>query len=276
MKNREKKDRRRTKRRQEEMKALVLLMAVILVIGSVVGSTVAWLIAKTEKVTNTFTYGDIDIKLEETDTNLDGDNDPNTNDYKMMPGKAISKDPKVTVLPDNEDCWLFVELEKSENFDDFLEYVVADGWTQLQDENGNAVEGVFYRTVDADTDGEGVAYDVLKDNQVTVKGTVTKEMLNALNPEGEEASYPTLTITAYAVQRDSEIEAIDTAAEAWALVKAEQAQTPESSSSASSQTPESGSSEAEQDSSEAEQESSGAESESSSAAEPESDPASEG
>lgn len=256
MKNREKKGCRRTKRRQEEMKALILLMAVILVIGSVVGSTVAWLIAKTEKVTNTFTYGDIDIKLEETDTNLDGDNDPTTNDYKMMPGKAISKDPKVTVLPDNEDCWLFVELEKSENFDNFLEYVIADGWTQLQDESGNDVEGVFYRTVDADTDGVGVTYEVLKDNQVTVKGNVTKEMLNALNPEGEEANYPTLTITAYAVQRDSQIEAIDTAAEAWALVKAEQAQTPESGSS------------------EVEPESSGAESESSSAAEPESDPAS--
>ena len=30
---------------------------------------------------------------------------------------------------------------------------------------------------------------------------VTKEMLNALDPEGANATYPTLTVTAYAVQR---------------------------------------------------------------------------
>lgn len=188
-------------------KFVLMLLAVTFVLCGIIGGTVAWLIADTDPVVNTFTYGDINITLEETDTNKDGDNDPNTNQYPMVPGNSITKDPKVTVLANSENAWLFVKLEKSANFDDFMTYEIAEGWTAL-----DGVTGVYYRSVDkADAD---VAFDVIKDNTVNVKGEVTKEMLNALDANGA-SNYPTLAVTAYAVQRDSNI---TTAADAWAKI----------------------------------------------------------
>ncbi len=188
-------------------KVALVSVAVVLVLCSLIGGTVAWLIADTDPVVNTFTYGDINIDLTETDTNKDGDNNPNTNNYPMIPGNLITKDPKVTFKAESENAWLFVKVEESANFGTFMTYEIADGWTALA-----GVAGVYYMSVDkAATDAE---YYVIKDNTVTVKPEVTKEMLNALDANGA-TDYPQLTVTAYAVQRDSNI---TTAADAWAKV----------------------------------------------------------
>ena len=193
------------------LKPLALIMALVLLVGGVIGGTVAWLIATPDPVVNTFTYGDINIELEETDTQLDGDNNPNTNEYKMIPGEKITKDPVVTVKAGSEGMYLFVKLEKSSNFDTFMEYEVAEGWTAL-----SGVDGVYYQHITAEdvaTADKEIA--VIKDDTVTVKETVTKEQLNALD-SGSSADYPTLTVTAYAVQEAGN----DTAEDAWAKVTA--------------------------------------------------------
>ena len=52
------------------VKLIAAVQAIVLVVGGVVGGTVAWLIATPDPVVNTFTYGDIDITLTETDTKL--------------------------------------------------------------------------------------------------------------------------------------------------------------------------------------------------------------
>lgn len=188
-------------------KLFLMSVALSLVLCSIIGTTVAWLVANTKPVINTFTYGDINITLKETDTNKDGDNDPNTNQYPMLPGQPITKDPKVTFKANSENAWLFVKLEKSTNFDTFMTFEIADGWTPL-----DGVSGVYYRTVDkADSDAE---FNVIKDNTVNVKDEVTKEMLNALDANGAE-NYPKLTITAYAVQRDDNIA---TVTDAWGKI----------------------------------------------------------
>lgn len=178
-------------------KVLALILALVLTVGGVIGGTVAWLIASDDPVVNTFTYGDINIELEETDTELDGDENPNTNEYEMLPGQEIIKDPFITVKADSENSWLFVKLDKSENFDEFMTYTIAWGWTQLVDEAGMPVEGVYF--LYHGESGEDEEYEVLMDNAVYVKETVTKEMLNELDA-GEVEDYPTLTVTAYAVQ----------------------------------------------------------------------------
>lgn len=186
------------------IKALVLMASIALVLCGLIGGTVAWLITETAPVKNTFTYGDINITLEETDTGLDDDGDPDTNTYQMVPGNPITKDPKVTVKADSENCWLFVKLEKSGDpaaFDTFMEYEMADGWIAL-----DGVDNVYYREVYKEAVDQSCY--VIKNNTVSVKSTVTKADLNALT------TYPTLTVTAYAVQRDSNI---TTAAAAWAL-----------------------------------------------------------
>lgn len=192
------------------IKPLMITLSSAFIIFSVVGSTVAWLMSKTEPVKNTFTYGDINIKLTETDTG-DNDGNPNTNSYIMIPGKTITKDPKVTVQKGSEDSWLFVKFEKSAstNFEDFMEYEINSGWTKLE-----GVSDVYYLKVDKQTDKD-LEFEIIKDNIVTVKDTVTKEDLNSLT------DYPTLTLTAYAVQRDSEIDAINSANKAWDLIMSE-------------------------------------------------------
>lgn len=175
-------------------KTLALFLALALVLVGIIGGTMAWLTDTTDEVVNTFTDSDIDITLAET----------TGEDYKMVPGYTISKDPKVTVETGSEKCYLFVKLEESTNFDDFLTYEIADGWTAL-----DGVDNVYYRTVD--TADMGTAYSVLKDDQVTVKGEVTKEMMNALT----DATYPTLTVTAYASQFNKNATETFTVNEAW-------------------------------------------------------------
>lgn len=203
-------------------KALIMLLAFALILGAAIGGTVAYLMDSTEPIVNTFTYGDIDITLTETDTGKDDDDDPNTNEYEMMPGETIKKDPLVTVKQGSKDNWLFVRLEKSGNFDTFMTYEMAAGWEQLLDADGKEIEGVFYRKVgesDAETDDK--TFEVILNNQIKVKDEVTKEQLNALE-DSTPPAYPTLNVTAYAVQRNAELEAIDSALDAWKLADPEQ------------------------------------------------------
>ena len=186
------KNKKTTRRRSVSGKLFVTLLATVLLVGCIVGGTVAWLVDKTDSVTNTFTYGDINITLEETT----GDS------YKIIPGMDIEKDPKVTVKADSEACWLFVKVDETGDFvAEKVSYAIADGWTALPD-----VDGVYYREVAA-TEADTV-FDVLQDNKITVSDTLTKEDVEGVTTQ------PALTFTAYAVQKDG----IADAAAAWAKV----------------------------------------------------------
>ena len=189
-------------------KIVILSIAIIALLFSIVSGTIAWLTSTPEPIVNTFTYGDINITLTETDTK--DDDNLNTNTYEMVPGNKITKDPLITVEENSEDCYLFIKVEKTTNFDDYMEYQLLENWILLDN-----TENVYYQEVAKNTEKQ--EFYVIKDNTVTVKETVTKRMLNELNRDGVE-NYPQLTITAYAVQRDSEIEAISTADKAWSLV----------------------------------------------------------
>lgn len=181
------------KKKGVSTKVFLSLLALVLVVGCAVGGTIAWLTATTEPVVNTFTYGKIKIELAET----------TGTEYKIIPGVNISKDPKVTVIGGSEACWLFVKVAEEGTFvANRVTYSVADGWAELP-----GVAGVYYREVNAvtaDTD-----FYVLKDNMVTVSEELTKAEVNGI------ATQPTLTFTAYAVQKDG----INTAADAWDKVK---------------------------------------------------------
>jgi predicted ribosomally synthesized peptide with SipW-like signal peptide len=178
-------------------KVLVMLVSVLLVTACIVGGTLAWLTAQAHEIVNTFTTSDIEINLKETT----GDN------YKMVPGYTIEKNPKVTVAVGSEECYLFVKLDKSANFDEFLTYAIAEGWTAL-----DGASDVYYRIVEIDA--MGTEYDVLKDNQVTVKNEVTKKMMNDLTDD----SCPTLTVTAYAFQHHKNADEMFDVDEAWANI----------------------------------------------------------
>lgn len=186
-------EKKANRRRNVGMKTFVAMLALVLVIGCAVGGTVAWLVSSTDAVVNTFTYGDINITLGET----------TGNDYKIIPGVNIDKNPKVTVKEDSEACWLFVKVEEDGTFvTNKVTYSIADGWTK--GDGTKIPANVYYREVDAveaDTD-----FAVLKDNKICVSEDLSKSDIQSITTK------PTLTFTAYAVQRDR----IDDAATAWA------------------------------------------------------------
>ena len=204
-------------------KAFAVILAAVLILGGAIGGTMAWLIDGTEAVANVFTDSDINITLvEEAKSKPDA--------FKMIPGHTITKDPKVTVISGSEDCYLFVKIDKSENYSTYLaDYTIVEGWTSLKGH-----EGVYYREVGtSDTDqtfsllaagsygkeGEGDGVFTWKENQVLVLPSVTKADMEKIKNNPNDR--PTLTFTAYAVQLYKTNVGDDTArkftpAEAWA------------------------------------------------------------
>ncbi len=181
------------RRRSVSSRAFIALLALVLVIGCVAGGTVAWLVAKTEPVVNTFTYGDINITLAET----------TGEDYKIIPGKDIPKDPKVTVKAGSEACWLFVKVEQTGTFvADKVTYAIDKDWTQ-----GNGTEipsNVYYRAVSAEEAEAGVNYYVLAGNATYPNGVINvSEDLTKAEVDAITADEISLTFTAYAVQKEN-------------------------------------------------------------------------
>lgn len=183
--------------RTVSIKIAALIAAIVLVIGCTAGGTVAWLVSKPNPIVNVFTVGNINAELTETAKT-------ETTEFKIVPGVNIFKNPVATVKAKSEDCYLFVQLTEA-NWPTFTEagsttrkvkYDIAEGWTKVED-------GVYYRVVTkSDTDQH---FDVLKDHQVTVSNTLTKENADAI------AGTPKLTVAVYAVQK----EGMGSAADAW-------------------------------------------------------------
>jgi len=170
---------------------ILILCLLILVIGRM-----SYAKYRSEKKHETFTIEFIagDIKLETTDSNTE---------FVIVPGKIIAKDTKVTVKANSEACYIFVKLEKSDDFDTYLEYEIASEWIELS-ENTN----IYYCEVPkitTDTD-----YNVFNNNQIIVKQDIAKESYELFNQDKL-----TLKFTAYAVQKTSEI---TNASDAWDFI----------------------------------------------------------
>ena len=197
-------------------RTLTILIAVALVVVVAIGGTLAWLTDKTDPVTNTFTVGDIDIDLSETwNTDNNGDNINDSWTAQLVPGMNLTKDPVVTVKEGSEKCYLFVKVDES-NWPQFKEddeetlkvkYEIGNGWAQLNDDSGNAITGVYYRTVEASDSDQ--PFGVLKNNTVYVSQNLTKADL------GQITQSPTLAFTAYAVKYMKDNNNSFTPSEAW-------------------------------------------------------------
>lgn len=88
---------------KKKTKALLLASgAVVLVAGSVLG-TLAYLTDKDE-VINTFTMGQVDISLAESD--VDGDGDVLNNTYRIVPGASYVKDPTISIAAGSDDAYI--------------------------------------------------------------------------------------------------------------------------------------------------------------------------
>ena len=174
-------------------KSVLLVIAVVFIVCAVaISGTAAWLAIRVS-VTNTFTVGDISISLTET----------TGSEYKLIPGAKISKNPTVSVKAGSVNSWLFVKIEKDNNLDEYVSYALADGWIELSD-------GVYYR--ESTPSYEDVTYNILKDDAVFIKDSVTETMLLAI---GSSGNLPRMSFKAYAIQRSS----YENAADAWEYIK---------------------------------------------------------
>ena len=197
-------------------KKAALLAALAVILLTITAGTLAYLTDTSKTVKNTFTVGQVKIKLTES-----------TYDYKMEPGVPIDKDPVVTVEKGSLASWLFIEVAESEeaSLSEYIKYKIKTGereneWHELKEADVPDNVHVYYLkapavpedAAEADTyhilagsgeegyeSPEGLGTFTWKDDQVLVKPEVTREMLEALKPYGN-IPQPTLTFTAYAVQ----------------------------------------------------------------------------
>lgn len=181
-------------------KALVLALCAVLLVVTTVFATMAYL-TSTDKVTNTFTVGNVKITLDEAKVDLygvkDGTERVQANTYKLIPGHEYTKDPTIHVDANSEDCYLFVKLENG------LKDIISDTTIEAQmNSNGWVKLSTYARDEAVDDDiwvyigGDGIAK--AGENPVLFekfKISGTKEDLSSYENKK-------IVITAYAVQAD--------------------------------------------------------------------------
>lgn len=191
-------------------KLIIAIACLSVVLCTLISGTIAYLIAETNTIENTFAPSNIDLMLTETPTPFDG---------KMIPGKILEKKATVKVTADIP-CYVFVEVVKANDVDDYIGYAVDEvrvegeqtvgTWTKLPTTDGKTV---YYKAVAYGAEN-GMEIDILAAGEfafgdvkyewdagkVLVLPTVTKTMMDALSANG--AQMPSLTFAAYAIQSD--------------------------------------------------------------------------
>ena len=206
--------RARPERKNMKKKLLIMSVAMVLVCAFAVGMTIAYL-TSTDEVVNTFTVGNVQIKLDEAKVTPDGTIVPNvdrvkTNSYKLIPGHTYNKDPMVTVLEGSESSYIkmTVTFSNSRELDAIFAPTGADltsifkgydstnwickGNTEDTTANTRTYEFWYKEAVAAPT--ADVALDALFDS-ITVPGTITNAQLATI-------ANMTITVNAYAIQAD--------------------------------------------------------------------------
>ena len=202
------------KKTHKMRKIMLALFSAMLLVCVTVGATVAYL-TSSDTVTNTFTVGNVQIKLDEAKANADGSlvegaARVKANAYKLLPGHTYNKDPMVTVLSGSESCYvkMTVTFSKAAALDAIFAPNGANmtsifngydntnwiykGNTEDTGKNTRTYEFWYKDTVDA-ANGD-VALDALFDS-ITVPGNITNDQLKTI--EGM-----TITVNAYAIQAD--------------------------------------------------------------------------
>lgn len=181
-------------------KALLLALCAVLLVAASVMGTMAYL-TSTDSVENTFTVGNVAITLDETDVDdstLNADRDQ-ANSYKLLPGHTYTKDPIIHVDANSEECYLFVkvvnqiaDIEKEDA--SVANQMAAKGWREVTDQTGVYV---YVGMTAGATDPVAVAAgdNVPVFDNIVIDGNVNNTKL-------ADYTDKTITVTAYAVQKD--------------------------------------------------------------------------
>lgn len=235
-------------------KAVLLVICACALVTAAVFGTLAYLTDQTE-VVNTFTVGNVDIVLDETDVNPDGTpiegaDRVTENEYHLIPGQTYTKDPTVTVKAGSEPSYVRMMVTISDYSDvcavfgdDFLPQYFVEGWdsdvwltTEDISVDGEAdtatYEFRYKEIVDASEKTEDVVLDALFDS-FTLPGSVTKEQLAKLVDEYDDDSNLVdegmkITVVGHAIQAVGFVDTTDDAGDtvsaadnAWAAFDAQ-------------------------------------------------------
>lgn len=126
-------------------KKIVSLSLIVALIAIIAGGTYAYFTDNTETATNTFTVGNVDIELTESETKNGGrevvtedrlvDENFTGNEYHLVPGAKYIKNPKVWVKENSEPSYVFIKIENQLN--DFVKtqlesQMVDNGWEKVE------------------------------------------------------------------------------------------------------------------------------------------------
>ena len=139
------------------MKKKILLASIIalsLALLVAVGGTIAYLFTDTQDVVNTFTYGDINITLQEEASDIDdGDNNANTNEYMG----TFYPPHRLFIYPGFQKT--LKELDRYSGYGEIVKFLLMDGF-----EKGSVshVPGRMKDIVGSDGDLAGAVADCLR------------------------------------------------------------------------------------------------------------------
>ena len=195
-------------------KILVACLCVALAVLTIAGTTLAYLTSQ-DTVVNTFTVGNVQIKLDEAKANADGTLVANAdrvkaNSYKLIPGHTYNKDPMVTVLEGSESSYIKMTVTFSKAAELYAIFApngadmtsIFNGYDSTnwiykgntKDATNNTRTYEFWYKATVAAPDANVALDALFDS-ITVPGTITNTQLATI-------ANMTITVNAYAIQAD--------------------------------------------------------------------------
>lgn len=212
-------------------KTLTIAIALVLVVALAVGATYAYLTAQTKTVKNTFVAGgavdqnalklyEHKAKLNDDGTYtlgsdvLDGSEGKTGNEYTVMPGVNLPKDPTVKVTAANGPYYLFVEVKKGTGFDEVtvgkddaaktgkpLDYTIAASWEKLSLTGKDETREVYvYYVTGTDSSKTYIQNAATNDIPVLLNDRVTVNADNDIIATLTAESDANLTFQAYACQ----------------------------------------------------------------------------
>ena len=197
-------------------KLTLVVTCIVLVAAMVIGGTLAYF-TDSKTATNTFTMGNVNIKLDETDIkNPEGDR-VTSNAYDVYPGEVVTKDPIVHNTGKNGayiratvNVYNWMNLVAA-YYPDFKETFPNDGYKAalnlLVGELGEGWSVVDVVAGDTFTIGQFDAKFVLKYDGVLAAGTDTTAMFQTVTiPAGIDnanaSSFQSVKVVAQAIQAD--------------------------------------------------------------------------
>lgn len=191
-------------------KVLLGGVAALALVGTSVFGTYMYLTSQAN-VTNTFTVGNVNITMDETDidNSTDGAARVTANSYHIYPGQSYTKDPIVHVSAGSEDSWVFVTVKNeiasieendNENYNSITAQI-EESWTKIGDDGDGTI---LYKY----SAGKVAHSDSVTDLTVFTAFTVDDDITGT---DLAEYNNKTVIVNAYAVQA----EGFATAEDAW-------------------------------------------------------------